>query len=67
MLAPSDLAVGVFGVQETSCGPGHNFKSSTYYRFICISLDSNRKTGGLSNDLVGSNLWGIQFMLRGGG
>ena len=29
VLAHKDLAVETFGVHEISCGPGHNFKSST--------------------------------------
>ena len=29
VLAHKDLAVGTFGVHDISCGPGHNFKSST--------------------------------------
>ena len=29
VLAHKDLAVETFGVHDISCGPGHNFKSST--------------------------------------
>ena len=29
VLAHKDLTVGTFGVHDISCGPGHNFKSST--------------------------------------
>ena len=50
VLTHKDLAVGTFGVHDISCGPGHNF---------------NRVTGGLSNDLVGSDPGGTQFMLSG--